>query len=167
MHALFAGSAAINSFDRSALSLLNTTQGELFHFRKTARSTAMNSHQFPFATQDWTLAKARALSLQAAQVNSIEALNGPLWITVSGSAQDFFINAGEHIKIPCSHGQVVVEALERESVVRVGQHAEAPRANGQTFAHAAYVSLALPLVRGLRKTADWLDPVPNAAHCAN
>ncbi len=127
----------------------------------------MNSHQFPCAAQEWTLAKRGTRSLQAAQVNSIEALNGPLWITVSGSAQDFFVNAGEQIKIPCMHGQVVVEALERESVVRVGRHAQMPQETGQTFAHAAYESLALPLVRGLRKTADWLDPAPNAATCTN
>ncbi len=127
----------------------------------------MNSHQFPFATQDWTLAKARALSLQAAQVNSIEALNGSLWVTVSGSEQDFFVNAGERIDIPCNRGCVVVEALQRDSVVRIGQHAQSPVESAQSFAHAAYVSLAFPVVRALRKTADWLDPAPSAAQCAN
>lgn len=130
----------------------------------------MNHSQFPFATQDWSLAKARALSLQAAQVNSIEALNGPLWITVSGSQQDFFLNAGERINIPCKRGCVVVEALQRDSVVRISQAAQAMRArheSTQTFARAAYVSLALPVVHALRKTADWLDPAPSAEPCAN
>lgn len=123
----------------------------------------MNSLQFPLATQDWTIGKSRALALQAAQVKSVEALSGAIWVTVSGSAQDFFVKHGETVTIPCRHGQVVIEALGDESVVRVGQHAESMVSNSQTFAHATYVSVVCPVVRGLRKAADWLDPSPVAA----
>ena len=103
----------------------------------------MNSLQFPLATQDWTVGKSRALALQAAQVKSVEALSGALWVTVSG--------------------QVVIEALSDESVVRIGQHAESMASNSQTFTRAMYVSVVCPVVRGLRKAADWLDPSPVAA----
>lgn len=125
----------------------------------------MNHLQFPFATQDWTLGKNRALALQAAQVKSVEALSGALWVTVSGSAQDFFVRAGEKVAIPCQHGQVVIEALEGTSVVRIGQHAEAMSfgAQKQSFSRAVYVSMICPTVRGLRRLADWLDPSPSAA----
>ena len=85
----------------------------------------MNSLQFPLATQDWTVGKSRALALQAAQVKSVEALSGALWVTVSGSAQDFFVKNGETVTIPCRHGQVVIEALSDESVVRIGSIQEA------------------------------------------
>ena len=123
----------------------------------------MNTIQFPRATQDWTLGKSRALALQATQVKSVEALSGALWVTVSGSEQDFFVRSGESVAIPCRHGQVVIEALGEEGVVRIGQHAESCVSSSQTFAHATYVSLVCPLVRGLRKAADWLDPSPGAA----
>lgn len=123
----------------------------------------MNTIQYPLATQDWTLGKSRALALQAAQVKSVEALSGALWVTVSGSEQDFFVKRGESVAIPCRHGQVVIEALGDDSVVRIGQHAESMASNAQTFAHATYVSVVYPVVRGLRKAADWLDPSPVAA----
>ena len=123
----------------------------------------MNTIHFPLATQDWTLGKKRALALQAAQVKSVEALSGALWVTVSGSAQDFFVQSGESITIPSTRGQVVIEALGDESVVRIGQHAESMVSNSQTFAHATYVSVVCPIVRGLRKAADWLDPSPVTA----
>ena len=125
----------------------------------------MNSLQFPVATQDWTLAARRALSLQAAQVRSVTALSGALWVTVSGSSQDFFVSSGEALNIPCQHGQVVIEALGNNAVVRIGQQADALRRNEhtQSFAHAVYVSVVCPVVRGLRKTADWLDPSAPAA----
>ena len=123
----------------------------------------MNSLQFPLATQDWTVGKSRALALQAAQVKSVEALSGALWVTVSGSAQDFFVKNGETVTIPCRHGQVVIEALSDESVVRIGQHAESMASNSQTFTRAMYVSVVCPVVRGLRRAADWLDPSPVAA----
>ena len=125
----------------------------------------MNTLQFPLATQDWTLGKNRALALQAAQVKTVEALSGALWVTVSGSSQDFFVQSGDYITIPCTHGQVVIEPLGDESVVRVGQHAEAMSwdAQKQSFSHAVYVSIVCPMVRGLRKTADWLDPSPATA----
>ncbi len=122
----------------------------------------MNSLQFPLATQDWTLGKGRALALQAAQVNSIEALSGALWVTVSGSAQDFFVNPGERIAIPCRHGQVVVEATTGAATLRIGQSVDTAPANAetQTFTHAVHVSVICPVVRGLRRLADWLDPSP-------
>ena len=122
----------------------------------------MNSIQFPFATQDWTLGKNRALALQAAQVKSVEALSGSLWVTVSGSSQDFFVQSGDYITIPCSHGQVVIEPLGVDAVVRIGQQAEAMTwdEQKQSFSHAVYVSIVCPMVRGLRKAADWLDPSP-------
>ena len=123
----------------------------------------MNTIQFPLATQDWTLGKSRALALQAAQVKSVEALSGALWVTVSGSEQDFFVKRGEAISIPCKHGQVVIESLGGESVVRISQHAESCGSASQTFAHATYVSVVCPVVRGLRKAADWLDPSPVTA----
>lgn len=128
----------------------------------------MNSIQFPIATQDWTLGKHRALALQAAQVKSVEALSGALWVTVSGSSQDFFVQSGEHISIPCTRGQVVIETLGDTGVVRVSQPVEAMNwdAQQQSFSHAVYVSIACPVVRGLRKTADWLDPSPTAARAA-
>ena len=124
----------------------------------------MNSIQFPFATQDWTLGKNRALALQAAQVKSVEALSGSLWVTVSGSSQDFFVQSGDYITIPCSHGQVVIEPLGMDAIVRIGQQAEATTWNDQTqsFSHAVYVSIVCPMVRGLRRAADWLDPSPTA-----
>ena len=122
----------------------------------------MNTIHFPLATQDWTLGKSRALALHAAQVRSVEALSGALWVTVSGNEQDFFLRSGEVINIPCRHGQVVIEALGEASVVRIGQHAESMVWNSQTFAHATYVSVVCPVVRGLRKAADWLDPSPSA-----
>lgn len=124
----------------------------------------MNSSYFPlpFATQDWTLGKNRALALQAAQVKSVEALSGAVWVTVSGSSQDFFVQSGDHISIPCAHGQVVIEPLGADAVVRIGQQAETKpcREQKQSFSHAVYVSIVCPMVRGLRKTADWLDPSP-------
>ena len=124
----------------------------------------MNSIQFPFATQDWTLGKNRALALQATQVKSVEALSGAIWVTVSGSSQDFFVQRGDHIMIPCTHGQVVIEPLGADAVVRIGQHAEAMSwdEQKQSFSHALYVSIVCPMVRGLRKVADWLDPSPAA-----
>ena len=124
----------------------------------------MNSIQFPFATQDWTLGKNRALALQAAQVKSVEALSGALWVTVSGSSQDFFVQNGDYITIPCSHGQVVIEPLGVDAVVRIGQQAEAMRwdEQQQSFSQAVYVSIVCPMVRGLRRAADWLDPSPAA-----
>ena len=124
----------------------------------------MNSIQFPFATQDWTLGKSRALALQATQVKSVEALSGAIWVTVSGSSQDFFVQRGDHIMIPCTHGQVVIEPLGTDAVVRIGQHAEAMSwdEQKQSFSHALYVSIVCPMVRGLRKAADWLDPSPAA-----
>ena len=124
----------------------------------------MNRIQFPFATQDWTLGKNRALALQAAQVKSVEALSGALWVTVSGSSQDFFVQSGDHITIPCSHGQVVIEPLGINAVVRIGQQTETRfmsmcwDEHQQTFSHAVYVSIVCPVVRGLRQAADWLDP---------
>lgn len=128
----------------------------------------MNSIQFPIATQDWTLGKHRALALQAAQVKSVEALSGALWVTVSGSSQDFFVQSGEHISIPCTRGQVVIEALGDTGVVRISQPVEAMNwyAQQQSFSHALYVSIVCPVVRGLRRTADWLDPSPTAARAA-
>ena len=124
----------------------------------------MNSSHFPlpFATQDWNLGENRALSLQAAQVKSVEALSGALWVTVSGSSQDFFVQSGDYITIPCSHGQVVIEPLGIDAVVRIGQQAEAMSRDEQqhSFSRALYVSVVCPIVRGLRKTADWLDPSP-------
>jgi len=122
----------------------------------------MNSLQFPLATQDWTLGKGRALALQAAQVNSIEALSGALWVTVSGSAQDFFVSSGERIQIPCSHGQVVVEATSGAATLRIGQAVDNTPvgADAQSFAHALHVSVLVPVVRSLRRLADWLDPAP-------
>ena len=122
----------------------------------------MNTLQFPFATQDWTLGKNRALALQAAQVKTVEALSGALWVTVSGSSQDFFVQSGDHITIPCAHGQVVIEPLGMDAVVRIGQHAEAMSRDEhkQSFTHAVYVSIVCPMVRGLRRAADWLDPSP-------
>ena len=124
----------------------------------------MNSIQFPFATQDWTLGKNRALALQAAQVKSVEALSGSLWVTVSGSSQDFFVQSGDYITIPCSHGQVVIEPSGMDAVVRIGQQAEAMTwdQQQQSFSRAVYVSIVCPMVRGLRKAADWLDPTPTA-----
>ena len=124
----------------------------------------MNSIQFPFATQDWTLGKNRALALQAAQVKSVEALSGSLWVTVSGSSQDFFVQSGDYITIPCSHGQVVIEPLGMDAVVRIGQQAEAMIRSGQeqSFSRAVYVSIVCPVVRGLRKAADWLNPSTTA-----
>ena len=129
----------------------------------------MNSIQFPFATQDWTLGKNRALALQAAQVKSVEALSGAIWVTVSGSSQDFFVQSGDHITIPCSHGQVVIEPLGNDAVVRVGQQAESMTwdQQKQSFSHAVYVSIVCPMVRGLRRTADWLDPSPKVAPAAH
>lgn len=129
----------------------------------------MNSIQFPFATQDWTLGRNRALALQAAQVKSVEALSGAIWVTVSGSSQDFFVQSGDHITIPCSHGQVVIEPLGSDAVVRVGQQAESMTwdQQKQSFSHAVYVSIVCPMVRGLRRTADWLDPSPTAARPAH
>ena len=126
----------------------------------------MNSSHFPlpFATQDWTLGKNRALALQASQVKSVEALSGALWVTVSGSSQDFFVQSGDYITIPCSHGQVVIEPLSSDAVVRIGQQAEAMTWNQQqqSFSRAVHVSIVCPMVRGLRKVADWLDPSPAA-----
>ena len=128
----------------------------------------MNTIQFPIATQDWTLGKHRALALQAAQVKSVEALTGALWVTVSGSSQDFFVQSGDHITIPCAHGQVVIETLGDTGVVRIGQYAEdlSWDQQKQSFSHAVYVSIVCPVVRGLRKTADWLDPSPTVVRAS-
>jgi len=102
-------------------------------------------------------------------VKSVEALSGALWVTVSGSAQDFFVQSGDHITIPCAHGQVVIEALGDTGVVRIGQQAEAMTwdAQQQSFSHAVYVSIVCPMVRGLRKAADWLDPSPTVVRTAH
>jgi hypothetical protein len=160
---IFAGSAAINSFDRLELSLLNRAQGERYYFFQPARSTAMSYNLFssyPSSTQDWSLAKNRALALQAAQVKSVQSLSGALWVTASGSSQDFFLQSGEHVLIPCTHGLVVIEPLGADAVVRVGQHVEARygHTQQQSFARAMYVSVICPVARGLRKMADWLQP---------
>jgi hypothetical protein len=150
------------------LSLLNRAQGERYYFFQPARSTAMSYNvfsSFPPATQDWSLGKNRALALQASQVKSVQALSGALWVTVSGSSQDFFVQSGEQLIIPCAHGQVVIEPLNTAAVVRIGQHVDAShcQTTQQSFARAVYVSVVCPMVRGLRKTADWLDPSPSVA----
>ena len=51
-----------------------------------------------------------------------------------------------------------------DAVVRIGQQAEAMIRSGQeqSFSRAVYVSIVCPVVRGLRKAADWLDPSPTA-----
>jgi Protein of unknown function (DUF2917) len=115
---------------------------------------------YPSSTQDWSLGKNRALALQAAQVKSLQALSGAVWVTVSGSSQDFFLQSGEHILIPCKYGVVVIEPLGADAMVRVGQHVEAcdRSTQQQSFARAMYVSVVCPLARGLRKMADWLQP---------
>jgi Protein of unknown function (DUF2917) len=120
----------------------------------------MDYTHYPYATQDWSLNKGRALQLEAAQVRAVESLNGGLWITVSGSAQDFFLNAGETLSIPCSHGQVVVEPVTAAATARVALIAQSPLvANvSPTFWQAASVSLLHPLAVALRVVADWLDP---------
>jgi hypothetical protein len=120
----------------------------------------MDYSHYPFATQDWSLAKNRALQLEAAQVRAVEALKGALWITVSGSAQDFFLNAGETLPIPCSHGQVVVEPINSAAVVRVALIAQSPLAvqTSGTFWRAVAVSLLHPVAVLLRMVADWVDP---------
>ncbi|MBL8308852.1 MAG: DUF2917 domain-containing protein [Burkholderiales bacterium] len=127
----------------------------------------MQSLQYPFATQDWSLGTGRALTLQASQVVAIEALSGSFWITVSGSQQDFFIAAGERLPIPCQHGEVVLEALTGAATARIAQHATAPRAVGSGFTRAVAVSLLAPLAhhagQALRRVANWLDPLPARA----
>lgn len=124
----------------------------------------MQSLQYPFATQDWSLGTGRALTLQASQVSAIEALGGSFWITVSGSQQDFFLAAGERLSIPCQRGEVVIEALSGPGTARIAQSAAAPRAADNSFANAVTVSLLSPLAhhagQGLRRIANWLDPLP-------
>jgi Protein of unknown function (DUF2917) len=120
-----------------------------------------HSPHYPLATQDWSLAKGRALTLQACQVRAIESLGGNLWVTVSGSQQDLFVGDGESVRIPCSHGQVVVEPLTATTTVRVALVAQSPliaSANGVTFWRAAAVSLLHPVAVALRMIADWVDP---------
>lgn len=121
----------------------------------------MNTPHYPFATQDWSLAKGRALTLQACQVRALEALGGNMWITISGRAQDLFVNEGDTIKIPCEYGQVVIEPLTPTATVRVALIAQSPlvaSTNQTTFWRAAAVSLLHPVAVTLRVIADWLDP---------
>ena len=117
----------------------------------------------PPARKDWTLGHGRALTLQAAEVASIEALSGALWVTGTGNAQDFFVPHGDRLDVPVNHGQVVVEAMADGAVLRVAQHVLAARGAPQpSFARAVQVSLVQPLGRGLRRLADWLDPAAPA-----
>jgi Protein of unknown function (DUF2917) len=123
-------------------------------------NTAHSPH-YPLATQDWSLAKGRTLTLQACQIRAIESLGGNLWITVSGSQQDLFVGDGESVRIPCSHGQIVVEPLTATTTVRVALVAQSPlvvSTNGVTFWRAAAVSLLHPVAVALRMIADWVDP---------
>ncbi len=120
-----------------------------------------HSLHYPLATQDWSLAKGRVLTLQACQVRAVESLGGNLWVTVSGSQQDLFVGDGESIRIPCSHGQVVVEPLTATTTVRVALITQSPliaSTNGVTFWRAAAVSLLHPVAVALRTIADWVDP---------
>jgi hypothetical protein len=120
-----------------------------------------HSPHYPLATQDWSLAKGRTLTLQACQIRAIESLGGNLWITVSGSQQDLFVGDGESVRIPCSHGQIVVEPLTATTTVRVALVAQSPlvvSTNGVTFWRAAAVSLLHPVAVALRMIADWVDP---------
>ncbi len=119
------------------------------------------SLHYPLATQDWSLAKGRVLTLQACQVRAVESLGGNLWVTVSGSQQDLFVGDGESVRIPCSHGQVVVEPLTATTTVRVALITQSPliaTTNGVTFWRAAAVSLLHPVAVALRTIADWVDP---------
>ena len=84
-------------------------------------------------------------------------------LTVSARDGERFAAFHKKVLFAAGYGQVVIEALGDESVVRIGQHAESMVSNSQTFAHATYVSVVCPVVRGLRKAADWLDPSPVTA----
>jgi hypothetical protein len=119
------------------------------------------SPHYPLATQDWSLAKGRTLTLQACQIRAIESLGGNLWVTVSGSQQDLFVGDGESVRIPCSRGQVVVEPLTATTTVRVALVTQSPliaTTNGVTFGRALAVSLLHPVAVVLRTVADWVDP---------
>jgi Protein of unknown function (DUF2917) len=120
----------------------------------------MNHILFPYATQDWSLGTGRALQLEAAQIRAIESLEGELWVTVSGSSQDFFVKAGDSLVIPCSHGQVVVEPVGGAGVARVALVAQSPlSARSQpSFWDALSVSALHPVAVALRSIADRLDP---------
>jgi hypothetical protein len=116
---------------------------------------------YPFATQDWSLAKGRTLTLQAGQVRAVESLGGNLWVTVSGNQQDLFVVEGESVRIPCSHGHIVVEPLEATTTVRVSLVAQSPlvaSSSNATFWRAAAVSLLHPVAVALRIIANWVDP---------
>lgn len=120
-----------------------------------------HSFHYPLATQDWSLAKGRVLTLQACQVRAVESLGGNLWVTVTGSQQDLFVADGESVRIPCSHGQIVVEPLTATTTVRVALIAQSPlmaTTSGVTFWRAAAVSLLHPVAVALRTIADWVDP---------
>jgi hypothetical protein len=120
-----------------------------------------HSPHYPLATQDWSLAKGRVLTLQACQVRAVESLGGNLWVTVSGSQQDLFVGNGETVRIPCSHGQVVVEPLTTTTTVRVALVTQSPliaTTNGVTFGRALAMSLLHPIAVALRAIADWVDP---------
>jgi hypothetical protein len=121
----------------------------------------IHSSHYPLATQDWSLAKGRMLTLQAGQVRAVESLGGNLWVTVSGNQQDLFVRAGESVRIPCSHGHIVVEPLEATTTVRVSLVAQSPlvaSGNSKTFWRAATVSLLHPVAVALRIIANWVDP---------
>jgi hypothetical protein len=120
----------------------------------------MDYTHYPYATQDWSLAQGRALQLEATQIRAVESLGGELWVTVSGSSQDYFVKAGESLAVPCSHGQVVIEPVGGAGVARVALVAQSPltASVSPSFWQAFSVSALHPLADALRSVADRLDP---------
>jgi hypothetical protein len=127
----------------------------------------MEHNHYPFATQDWSLTRHRVLTLEAAQVRTVEAMKGELWVTVDGNCNDFFVRAGESVSIPCNAGNVVVEATSSTAIVRVAVAAQSPMVErvGPSFANAFAVSITRPIALALchvgtrlRTIAVQLDP---------
>lgn len=127
----------------------------------------MEHSHYPFATQDWSLIRHRALTLQAAQVRTIESLKGELWVTIDGNSADFFVKSGETLKVPCNIGHVVIEPTSATAMLRVSLAAQSPLVTriGPSFSQAFAVSVLQPIASllchagtTLRKLAIHLDP---------
>jgi Protein of unknown function (DUF2917) len=104
------------------------------------------------ATHEVQLAPHELLTVNAAQLSDIQSIAGRVWVTVSGSVDDTFVESGDHLAMPCNRGMVVIEALNETVSLRITASDDAPSIM-QSPAHA--------LAKGLRQMADWVDGMSN------
>ena len=69
---------------------------------------------------------------------------------------------GVHQAARVMAARTAFQAVEQDQARRIGQAVDNTPvgAEAQSFAHALHVSVLVPVVRSLRRLADWLDPAP-------